>query len=127
MQFLQIISVFLECAKDQLDDGALILAFLYYCIFMSQHKERDVKYHAVICLIELTSFANTKRLALFHLSQIMDSGSQKAKIAILTRLNQVQINEDDSYLKQIINKGKADSNYLVRYVAMRENHEPSTS
>lgn len=127
VQFLQIISVFLECAKDQLDDGALILAFLYYCIFMSQHKERDVKYHAVICLIELTSFANTKRLALFHLSQIMDSGSQKAKIAILTRLNQVQINEDDSYLKQIINKGKADSNYLVRYVAMRENHEPSTS
>lgn len=127
VQFLQIISDFLECAKDQLDDEALISAFLYYCIFMSQHKERDVKYHAVICLIELTSFANAKRLALFHLSQIMDSGSQTAKIAILTRLNQIQINEDDSYLKQIINKGKADSNYLVRYVAMRENHEPSTS
>lgn len=127
VQFLQIISVFLECAKDQLDDEALISAFLYYCIFMSQHKERDVKYHAVICLIELTSFANAKRLALFHLSQIMDSGSQTAKIAILTRLNQIQINEDDSYLKQIINKGKADSNYLVRYVAMRENHELSIS
>lgn len=127
VQFLQIISDFLECAKDQLDDEALISAFLYYCIFMSQHKERDVKYHAVICLIELTSFANAKRLALLHLSQIMDSGSQTAKIAILTRLNQIQINEDDSYLKQIINKGKADSNYLVRYVAMRENHELSIS
>lgn len=127
VQSLQIIADFLECAKDQLDDEALVSAFLYYCIFMSQHKERDVKYHAVICLIELTGFANAKRLALFHLSQIMDSGSQTAKIAILTRLNQIQINEDDSYLKQIINKGKADSNYLVRYVAMRENHEPDTS
>ena len=50
----------------------------------------------------------------------MDSGSQTAKIAILTRLNQIQINEDDSYLKQIINKGKSDSNYLVRFVAARD-------
>lgn len=127
VQFLQIISDFLECAKDQLEDESLISAFLYYCIFMSQHKERDVKYHAVICLIELTNFVNAKRLALFHLSQIMDSGTQAVKIAILTRLNQIQINEGDSYLKQIINKGKADSNYLVRYVAMRENHKPSAS
>lgn len=127
VQFLQIISDFLECAKDQLEDESLISAFLYYCIFMSQHKERDVKYHAVICLIELTNFVNAKRLALFHLSQIMHSGTQAVKIAILTRLNQIQINEGDSYLKQIINKGKADSNYLVRYVAMRENHKPSAS
>ena len=120
VQFLKIITDFLSCAKDQVEDGALVSAFLYYSIFMSQHKERDVKYHAAICLIALTNFAIVRRLALIHLSQIMDSGSQAAKIAILTRLGQIQIDEDDLYLRQIINKGKSDSNYLVRLVASRE-------
>ncbi len=120
VQLLRIITDFLECAKDQLKDETLVSAFLYYSIFMSQHKERDVKYHAAICLIELTNFANARRLALIHLSQIMDSGSQAVKIAILTRFSQIQIDEDDSYLRQIINKGKSDSNYLVRFVAARE-------
>ena len=120
VQFLKIITDFLYCAKDQVEDGALVSAFLYYCIFMSQHKERDVKYHAAICLIALTNFAIVRRLALIHLSRIMDSGSQAAKIAVLTRLGQIQIDEDDSYLRQIINKGKSDSNYLVRIVASRE-------
>ena len=120
VQFLKIITDFLYCAKDQLMDEALVSAFLYYSIFMSQHKERDVKYHAAICLIGLTNFAITRHLALIHLSQIMDSGSQAAKIAILTRLSQIQIDKEDLYLKQIINKGKSDSNYLVRFVATRE-------
>ena len=98
------------------------LSFQHFCysIFMSQHKERDVKYHAAICLIVLTNFAIARRLALIHLSQIMDSGSQAAKIAILTRLGRIQIDKGDLYLKQIINKGKSDSNYLVRFVATRE-------
>lgn len=118
VQFLKIITDFLYCARDQLMDEALVSAFLYYSIFMSQHKERDVKYHAAICLIALTNFANTRRLALIHLSQIMDFGSQAAKIAILTRLGQIQIDKNDLYLKQIINKGKSDSNYLVRFFAV---------
>ena len=121
VQFLKIITNFLNCAKEQLIDETLISAFLYYCIFMSQHKERDIKYHVAICLIELTRFAISRHLALIHLSQIMDSGSQTAKIAILTRLGQIQIDSDDMYLKQIKNKGKSDNNYLVRYVATREN------
>lgn len=50
----------------------------------------------------------------------IEYGSQAAKIAILTRLGQIQIDKDDLYVKQIINKGKADSNYLVRVVAARE-------
>ncbi len=120
VQFLEIITDFLCCAKDQLIDETLVSAFLYYSIFMSQHKERDVKFHAAICLIALTNFAISRRLALIHLSQIMDSGSQAAKIAILTRLGQIHIDKDDLYLNQIINKGKSDSNYLVRFVATRE-------
>ncbi len=120
VQFLKTITDFLECAKDQLEDDTLLSAFLYYSIFMSRHRERDVKYHVALCMIELTNFASTKHLALIHLSQIMDSGSQSAKIAILSRLSQIQINETDSYIKQIINKGKSDSNYLVRFVATRK-------
>ncbi len=120
VQFLKIISEFLYCAKDHFEEEALISAFLYYSIFMSQHKERDVKYNAAKCLIALTNFPNARHLALIHLSQIMDSGSQAAKIAILTRLGQIQIDEDDLYLRQIINKGKSDSNYLVRSFAARK-------
>ncbi len=120
VQLLKIVTDFLECAKDILEDEALVSAFLYYSILMSQHRERDVKYNAVKCLISLTNYTSARRLALIHLSRIMNSGSQAAKIAVLTRLGQIQISEDDSYLKQIINKGKSDSNYLVRFVAARE-------
>lgn len=123
VQLLKIITDFLKCAKDQLEDETLVSAFLYYCIFMSRHKERDVKYYASLCLIELTNFAKARRLALIHLSRIMDSGSQTSKIAIITRLGQIQVNEDDSYLRQIINKGKSDSNYLVRFAAERKDLE----
>ena len=123
VQHLNIIADILKCAKDQLEDEPLVLAFLYYCIFMSQHKERDVKYYASLCLIELTNFAKSRRLALIHLSRIMDCGSPTAKIAILTRLGQVQDNESEPYLIQIINKGKSDSNYLVRFAVARKNLE----
>ena len=121
MQFLKIITDFLKLSQDQLKDDTLVSAFLYYSIFMSQHKERDIKYYAAICLIELTNFANVRRLALMHLSQIMNYGSQAAKIGILTRLSKIKIDEDDSYLKQIINKGKSDNNYLVRHYAAHKN------
>lgn len=120
IQCLKIINEFLAHAKNHLDDENLISAILYYSIFMSKHKEQDIKYHATRCLVELTNFANAKRLALIHLSRIMDTGSQAAKIAILTRLAEIKTYEDDSYLEQIVNKGKSDSNYLVRYVAARE-------
>ena len=80
------------------------------------------RYHATKCLIELTCFKCTKHLALIHLSQIMNTGSQAEKIAILTRLRQIQA-DDDAYVKQIVNKGRSDNNYLVRFVAERENHE----
>ena len=122
IQFLRIIVVFLDDARTQIWDDNLLTAFLYYSILMSKHKERDIKYHATKCLIELTCFKCTKHLALIHLSQIMNTGSQAEKIAILTRLRQIQA-DDDAYVKQIVNKGRSDNNYLVRFVAERENHE----
>ena len=119
IMFLAIIAEFLNNAKGHLQDDALISAFLYYSIFMTHHKERDAKYHATICLVELTNYPRSKQLALMHLSQLMDSSSEAVKIAILTRLDQIHTEEDDSYVKQIINKGKADNNYIVRYAASR--------
>lgn len=119
VQFLRIIVENLEITKELPVDETLVSAFLYYSIFMSQHKEQDVRYYAAKCLVELTRPVTTRRLALIHLSQIMNAGSETAKIAILTRLGQIQISGDDSYLKQILNKGKSDSSYLVRKIAIQ--------
>ena len=49
----------------------------------------------------------------------MENGSINEKIAIITRVSRIK-SEDNSYKTQILNKGKADNNYLVRYVAERE-------
>lgn len=70
-------------------------------------------------MIGLTGYTATRDNAITHLSQIMDKGSQAAKIAILARVGQIKCG-DDSFVEQIFNKGKADSNYLVRFVAERE-------
>ena len=122
IQFLNIIVSFLDDAGTQIGDDDLLSAFLYYSLLMSKHKEREIKYYATQCLIELTNYKCTKHLALIHLSQIMNTGSQTEKIGILNKLRQIQA-DDDAYVKQIVNKGKSDNNYLVRFVAVRESHE----
>ena len=119
IMLLRVITVFLEDTKGQWQNENLISAFLYYSIFMTQQKERDVRRFATNCLIELTEYKNTRHLALIHLSQIMDTGKETEKLAILTRISKIQV-EDEAYLEQILNKGKSDNNYLVRYVAQRE-------
>lgn len=122
IQFLEGIAEFLDDANGTFQEENIIAAFLYYSIFMSKHKERDVKHRATKCLIGLTHYSSAAHLALVHLSQIMDTGSQSEKTAILTRVGKIRT-DDDLYLQQIINKGKSDTNYLVRYVAARESHE----
>ena len=117
IQFLKVVEMYLELVASNTHNEELISSFLYYNIMMSQHKERDVKFYATKCLIELTKFDYTKKLALIHLSQIMDTGSEIIKVAILKRISKIQTN-DDSYIVQIINQGKADNNCFVRYTAM---------
>lgn len=119
IQFLKIITDYLTYAHTQNPKSEMLSAFLFFSMSMSQHREKDVKYHATRCLIELTNYNSTKNLALMYLSQIMDEGSQSSKIAIITRIHKISAN-DDSYIKQIINKGKADCNYLVRLISNRE-------
>ena len=120
IRILNIVATYLRGLKAP-SNTELLLAFLYFSISHSQHKEKDVKYYATLCLIELSKFDLTKRLALIHLLQLMDTGSHTTKIAIISRIKMIN-DPDDAYITQIVNKGKADNNYLVRYVTARENH-----
>ena len=85
---------------------------------MSKHNEQDIKYYSTKCLLELAKIRVTKKLALMHLSNMMNTSSISAKISIIKQIRIIQ--DDDSYINQIINKGKSDANYLVRYVAKSE-------
>ena len=119
LYYLRVINDFLETAKAVTLDNELLSAFLFFSMQMSTNRERDIKYYASRCLIELTSYEPARRLALMHLSRIMENGSMNEKIAIITRVSKIK-SEDNSYKTQILNKGKVDNNYLVRYVAERE-------
>lgn len=116
---LKVISDYLKVDVGRTFNVRILEALLYFSISMAQNRERDVKYYATTCLIGLTGLTATQDIAVTHLSQIMDKGSQPAKIAILSRVGQIKC-DDDSFIEQIFNKGKADSNYLVRFVAERE-------
>lgn len=120
IRILNIVATYLRSLKAP-SNTELLLTFLYFSISHSQHKEKDVKYYATLCLIELSTFDLTKRLALIHLLQLMDTGSHTTKIAIISRIKMIN-DPDDAYITQIVNKGKADNNYLVRYITARENH-----
>ena len=120
IRILNIVATYLK-SLETTSNNELLLAFLYFSISQSQHKEKDVKYYATLCLIELSKFDLTKRLALIHLLQLMDTGSHTTKVAIISRIKMIN-DPDDAYITQIVNKGKADNNYLVRYVTARENH-----
>ena len=110
---------FLESAKGCEVDQTLLASFVFYSIMMSRHRERDVRYHATRCIIELVGYDSTKELALKHLARKMDVSSQAEKVAIITRVKELPI--DNAYITQIINKGMADNDYIVRFVANREN------
>ena len=113
IQILKIIYSFLQKTDDKSINPKVLLAFLYFCIGMSRSNENDVHYNATQCLLELTKFEQTKQIALMYLLQIMDYGSSSDKILIVSRIKQIQP-DDPTYKELIVNKGKADNNYLVR-------------
>lgn len=121
IRILDIVATFLRTIKVPCNNE-LLFSFLYFSISQSQHKEKDVKYYATLCLIELSKFDLTKRLALMHLLQLMDTGSHTTKIAIVSRIKIIN-DPVNAYITQIVNKGKADNNYLVRYVTARQSPE----
>lgn len=118
LQTLKVIISYLEDTNKETINDQTILAFLSFSILMTQNSENDIKHNATCCLVELTNYKIVRRVALMQLSKIMDYGAQAEKIAVLSRIGKIRSDEDD-YVLQIINKGKSDNNYLVRYIATR--------
>lgn len=97
-------------------------SFLYgctnYAIVMTSDTEIDVKFYAVKCLIEMTKYERLQKIILQRLSKIMDSGSYKIKIAIVSRIGKIQsVNKE--YIDYILKKALVDNNFLVRLSAQK--------
>lgn len=73
--------------------------------------------YATLIIINLTHSC-CKRDALNQLVKIFNIGTQEIKIAIVSRL--AQIDNDSSVVSYIKQKALADSNYLVRTLACKE-------
>ena len=116
---LEYMSSYLENDVGALFNKRILETFLNFSVIMIQHRERDIKYNATRCLVGLAAFDTTRDIVLTQLSKIMDKGSQEAKIAILSRIKKSPYKEEP-FVEQIFNKGRADSNFIVRYVAERE-------
>lgn len=117
----------IECLKminDYLSSSAInelleknVFPILQLCIGLSRHKERDIRYYATLIIINLTHSC-CKRDALNQQVKIFNIGTQEIKIAIVSRL--AQIDNDSSVVSYIKQKALADSNYLVRTLACKE-------
>lgn len=98
---------------DKLPDE-ILLSILHIALAAFGNKERDIRFLAVKCLIELTR-SKYKEVALKQLSLCMDWGASDIKIAIISRITKIQ---DDSTTKEyIIQKAKVDNHYVVRKIA----------
>ena len=92
----------------------ILLSMLHFALSAFGNKERDIRFLAVKCLIELTR-SKYKEVALKQLSLCMDGGSSDIKIAIISRIPKIQ---GDSVTKEyIIQKAKVDNHYAVRQIA----------
>lgn len=98
----------------------VISSILQLSISLLSNNERDIRFLAVKCLIELTH-SKYQELALKQLSLCMNSGSSDIRIAIISRIRRIQ---DDSAIRDhIIQKALTDNHYMVREIAkeIREN------
>lgn len=122
IQLLKINETFLENTREENIDNGILWAFFNNSISLLQDKEKDVRYFATICLAQLSRIEQFKKLCMMQLVDVMSNGSPNEKTAILNMLCEKPI-EGDVYMQQIVNTGKADSNYVVRYVASRGNRD----
>lgn len=115
IQALQYIDELLINAEYSKIDSLIIAFILQFASAKSYHKERDIRFFAVKCLIQLTH-SPYQKLALEQLSKIMDTCTSEIKIAIISRAKQIET-DDKTLINYIIQKGKVDNNYLVRKAA----------
>lgn len=119
LRTLKIIEKVLVKGKDKIEDDYFIKTMMYFSIMMSKHKERDIKFYAVKCLIALSNYEKCNEAIIIQLSKIMDSSIADIKITIVSRINKIH-NISQEYRDYILQKAKVDNNYLVRKVALRE-------
>ena len=122
IQLLKINETFLKNTKEENVNYSILWAFFNNCVSLLQNRERDVRYFATTCLAQLSRIEHLKKLCLMQLIEIMSKGSSSEKIAVLNKLYEEPV-DDDAYMQQIVNAGKADSNYIVRYVALQKKNE----
>lgn len=114
---LEFTADFLGACNGQNVHEDLLSSFAHFSILMSKHRERNVKYWAVMCLIALTHYATQQKFVLKQLSRIMDCGTPEIKTAIITCIKKIKC-EDPDYIGYILKKASVDNHYRVRQVAL---------
>ena len=109
----------IESILDGLDyskvDDTVVMFITHLACMMTNHKERDVRFFAIKCLIQL-AHSKYSQIVLPQLSLAMDTGTSIIKALIISRVNQIEHN-NQAIINYIIQKGKVDNNYLVRKIA----------
>lgn len=98
------------CDQNNINEG-ILLSILHLAISLCEHKERDVRWFAVNCMIELTK-SKYNKIALNELSNLMGNGTVEIKIAIISSIKKMR--GDSSIKDYIIKKATLDNNFLVR-------------
>jgi hypothetical protein len=98
-------------------DSFLTTTIFQYVAGKCFYKERDIRILSAQVLIRLTH-SPIQDLALQQLSLVMDKGTSEIKLSVLRRAK--IIHETNQILTSyIIQKGRVDTNYLVRQAAIR--------
>lgn len=102
---------------DYFKMDSLILATIFqYTASQCFKDERDIRFFSVELLIQLTN-SPIQELALQQLSMIMDTGTGDIKTSILSRVKKIA-SGNQALVAYILQKGKVDTNYLVRRAAI---------
>ena len=107
------IAVFLNYSKANEVDEKLLSSILFFSLHFSHSNDSAIRLRAIRCLAKLAKHPSTMQLSLLQMSLSMDNGNVHEKEFIVSQA--IKLNDSNEYVKQIIDKGKSDNNYLVRY------------
>lgn len=96
-------------------DDIVVMFIIHLACMMTNHKECDIRFFAIKCLIQLTH-SKYSQIVLPQLSSVMDTGTSIIKASIISRVKRIE-HSDQAIIDYIIQKGKVDNNYLVRKIA----------
>jgi hypothetical protein len=97
-------------------DDLVITTLIALSSMLINHKEVDIRYCAIKCLIQLTN-SKYSSIILPKLSSVMDNGTTIIKASILGRVGKI-VDINNTMKNYIIQKGRVDNNYLVRKIAL---------